>query len=537
MRFTGRSRLQLLILTTVFTVCFGVQCAPTQESSPSTNPKLDSASQMQQQLNDLKMAMNEMKAEEALYRAQAGAQILDLKQQLRKTQEKLESTERSLQAAVGALAPNAEKAAPDHGPDSQSTDKSQEEQQVQRLQDNQQLLASKVDEQYQSKVESGSKYRVKIFGMILMNTFSNQGNVDHIEVPSVALAATPFTTKGSIGGSFGATLRQSQLGLEVYGPSIAGATTRGDFVADFFGAFPEINNGAAGGSLRVRTGTVRMDWQRTSIVAGMDNLFFSPTYATSYASLGIPAFAYSGDIWAWMPQIRVEHRLLESDSSNVTVSGGILDGLTGEAPPSDFLRLPGAGESRRQPAYASRIDWSHRAFGEPLKIGIGGYYNRENWAGHNIDGWAATIDWAVPLGKEFGLSGKVYRGLAIGGLGAGLGNSILSTGPLTDPTTAIRALRSVGGWSQFKFRPTTKLEFNVAAGQDDAFAADARGFTVAPGYLAANLIRNRSELANVIYRPRSNLLLSAEFRALRTFTIQGTSQRANQVNLIMGVLF
>jgi len=64
-----------------------------------------------------------------------------------------------------------------------------------------------------------------------------------------------------------------------------------------------------------------------------------------------------------------------------------------------------------------------------------------------------------------------------------------------------------------------------------------RGFTSAPGYFAANLTRNRSEFANFIYRPRSNLLFSTEFRALRTFAVDGSSQRANQLNLIMGVLF
>jgi hypothetical protein len=64
-----------------------------------------------------------------------------------------------------------------------------------------------------------------------------------------------------------------------------------------------------------------------------------------------------------------------------------------------------------------------------------------------------------------------------------------------------------------------------------------RGFTLAPGYFPANLTRNRSEFANFIYRPRSNLLLSTEFRALRTFAIDGTSERANQLNLMMGVLF
>jgi len=79
----------------------------------------------------------------------------------------------------------------------------------------------------------------------------------------------------------------------------------------------------------------------------------------------------------------------------------------------------------------------------------------------------------------------------------------------------------------------------VAAGQDGADAGDIRAFSpsLAPGYFAATITRNRSEFANLIYRPRSNLLFSTEVRTLRTFTIDGNSLRASQLNMIMGIFF
>jgi hypothetical protein len=43
-------------------------------------------------------------------------------------------------------------------------------------------------------------------------------------------------------------------------------------------------------------------------------------------------------------------------------------------------------------------------------------------------------------------------------------------------------------------------------------------------------------MMNFIYRPRSDLLLSGEFRRLRTSEI-GALNVADQVNLMMGVLF
>jgi hypothetical protein len=42
---------------------------------------------------------------------------------------------------------------------------------------------------------------------------------------------------------------------------------------------------------------------------------------------------------------------------------------------------------------------------------------------------------------------------------------------------------------------------------------------------------------NFIYRPRSDLLLSTEYRRLRTFDIFLPSQTADQMNLSMGILF
>jgi hypothetical protein len=95
----------------------------------------------------------------------------------------------------------------------------------------------------------------------------------------------------------------------------------------------------------------------------------------------------------------------------------------------------------------------------------------------------------------------------------------------------------MGGWSQLKFMLTPKLEFNAVAAQDNAFAGDVRGFAIDKNNFGPILGRNRGALANVVFRPRSNLILSAEFRRLQTFPVYSDSTRTNQVNLAMGILF
>jgi len=96
---------------------------------------------------------------------------------------------------------------------------------------------------------------------------------------------------GRFRGSFGATLRQSELGFEAFGPTVAGAKTRADLQLDLAGGFPFVPNGVDSGLMRLRTATMRMDWTDTSVVVGQDAIFFSPTSPTSFASLAIPALS------------------------------------------------------------------------------------------------------------------------------------------------------------------------------------------------------------------------------------------------------
>src|SRR5690242_11539389 len=186
---------------------------------------------------------------------------------------------------------------------------------VSKLEDNQELLRAKVDDQYQTKVESESKYRLRLSGIALLNAFENSGHVDNQDVPNLARGRGTFDTTGS----FGATARQSELGFEVYGPTFAGARTSADLRIDLFGGFPNTSNGITEGLMRLRTATVRMDWDRTSIVVGQDAAFFSPLSPTSIASLGYPAFSYSGNLWTWTPQVLVEHHLNFANSNSLTL--------------------------------------------------------------------------------------------------------------------------------------------------------------------------------------------------------------------------
>jgi hypothetical protein len=397
------------------------------------------------------------------------------------------------------------------------------------------LLSGKVDDQYQTKVESASKYRMRISGIVLLNAFSNQGVVDNIDLPELAYGRLP----GNSGGSFGATARQSQLGFEVFGPELAGARTRADLQLDLAGGFPVEPNGVNSGLMRIRTATMRMDWENTSLVAGQDGLFFSPNAPTSFATLAEPALSYAGNLWSWVPQIRLEHRFTVGEGSTLLLQGGILDPVSGEPPLNGPYRGPGPGESSRQPAYGTRIAWTHDISGHPLRFGAGGYYSRQDYGfDRNVDSWAGMADLEVPLGSKFEVSGKFFRGRALGGLYGGLGQSVLFSGnEPQEPYTQLIGVNTVGGWTQLKYRATSKLEFNGAFGMDNPFARDLRYFPYAYSYGEPILARNKVGFVNFIYRPRSDLLFSAEYRRIATDSITDRDWGAGHLNLSMGVLF
>ncbi len=414
------------------------------------------------------------------------------------------------------------------------------------LEEEYQLLSGKVDDQYQTKVESASKYRVRLSGIVLMNLASNQGVVDSIDLPTLAYARPP----GDSGGSFGATLRQSEIGFEAFGPTVAGAKTTADLQLDLAGGFPPIPNGINSGLVRLRTATMRMDWTNTSVVAGQDAIFFSPNSPTSFATLAIPALTYAGNLWSWVPQIRVEHKVALGEQSSLLFQGGILDPvsgeapgtvpgeITGEAPGTGYYRQAGPGEASRQPAYGTRIAWTRNVFGQPLRVGVGGYYTRQDYGfSRNVDGWAGMTDIELPLNRQFSLSGKFYRGRALGGLYGGIGRSVLFSGDPTLPSTEVQALNSIGGWAQLKYRPANKWEFNAAFGMDNPYAADLKYFQYPQSYGDATLARNQGSFVNMIYRPRSDLLFSAEYRHLTTYSLTDGGNGAGHLNLMMGVLF
>jgi len=129
--------------------------------------------------------------------------------------------------------------------------------QVRHQQEEQEVLQAEVKQHDQTKIESMSKYPVRVYGLLLFNAFSNAGVVDNSNLPSAAIARTPDLSHGSVGGTF----RQTLLGISASGPRLYGAKTSGDLSIDFFGDPTYNYYGSTNGNVRLRRADIGLTWE------------------------------------------------------------------------------------------------------------------------------------------------------------------------------------------------------------------------------------------------------------------------------------
>jgi len=399
---------------------------------------------------------------------------------------------------------------------------------VTQLREEADVLQAQVKQHDQSKVETSSKYPLRLSGALLITSIFNSGNADDFNLPIVAAPNFPYTRQGSLSE----TASQTILGLDASGPHLWGAKSYADLNVDFWGG-----NGSSGyaddaGELRLRTAHARLQWPNRSVGVALDRPLISPWQPTSWVTLAEPALAWSGNLWTWSPQL-----VFKQDDILRYFDFGI--GLIDPPAPNSYTQgqtsLPSASERSRQPGYESRIGFSSTWRDHPMSIGAGGYYSRQSYAyGHDVNAWAGSADWDLVFSQAFQFSGAVYRGKALGSLGGGTFKDYVSSAA----AHYLDGLNDAGGWALAKATFLSSLEANVSAGLDNAYAADLRGSDQAAGQgYYAGLARNETLLANLVYRPKSYLLLSTEFRQINSRWVAGQTAQDRVFGVATGYIF
>jgi hypothetical protein len=401
--------------------------------------------------------------------------------------------------------------------------------QLEALREQQDVQRSEIAIHEQEKVESASRFPVKLTGLILMNAFVNMGGVDVIQSPQIAVAGS---------GTTGLSLRQSVLGLDARGPHLFGASAGGDVRVDFFGNVNQSSYTATSGLVRLRTAHSDLVWGSTRAFVELDRPILSPNAPASLTAIVQPALAWSGNLWNWVPQAGVERRIELTGDSHLKLSAALADipDSPGTSASQTAGVLSSAAEQSRWPASEARIGYSRDNELTGLQIGAGGYFSPHSEGGQfHFDAWAATLDVRLPLFAHLEASGSVYRGAGLGGLGGGAFKDYIYR--KYDGSAAIRGLDDVGGWTQLKVRVGERLEFNGALGIDNAFAGELRGALANGSGPYQNLARNATFTTNVIYSPTAYTLFSFEHRRLNSSPVTGAHAISDVYGVAAGYRF
>ncbi len=362
----------------------------------------------------------------------------------------------------------------------------------------------------------GGGIQASVHGLILMNAFYTSADVNNSDVPQFVLPPPP----GGSRSTSSATVRQSRVTIAALAPDFAGGTLTGELDVDFFGGQQPSTGGRTFPLLRIRRAFAELTWSNTALLVGQESPPIAAVSPSSIASIGFPEFAASGNLWLWIPQIRLSADLPSKSGIRVGAEVAALAPTSGE-PQGAFLTQPDAAERSGRPYLQGRIRGRWGEGENAGEVSFGGHYG---WlvdsSGAKVASKALAVSVWTPVVAGLELRGEAFTGQMLAGLGGGgIGQNMVRDGV---------PVRSKGGWAQLNFRPTVAWEFGGGGGIDDPDDDD-----LAP----ASRLRNASFEGHVIWRKRP-AVVGLEGRGIRTQYAPPVGTRsATQVNLGIGFEF
>jgi hypothetical protein len=374
------------------------------------------------------------------------------------------------------------------------------------------VQGARVEEQAQTKVESGQRFPIKIKGMLLFNTYLNskQDGVD--QYPTVAAPRGEY----SYGG---ASLRQSVLGFDYRGPEVFGGKLHASMLMDFFGGSGE----ALDQSLRIRTATMQIDWKNRSVTMGVDKPIFAPREPSSLAQVGVSPLTGAGNLWMWLPQLKLEQSFRWSDTSGVRVQMGVVQ--TREIPSYLAASDAAADVETARPGLEGRTEfWHDFGAGRRVELAPGFHISTSHVEHVPVPSRLFSMDWLISPWRKLEFTGALFSGENVTHLGTGgVGQGFVIVGP-----QQVKPVHSQGGWAQWTIPVTDRVSFHFFSGVQDDRNADLP---------AGQIGRNLAYGANMFYRLAPNVIVSLETSQVRTSYIQMGHRLNNHYDLAFAYLF
>jgi len=358
----------------------------------------------------------------------------------------------------------------------------------------------------QADEDNESSRKLNFYGTLLFNAYFNNTASNNADIPAFALPKTAGAQK-----NFGATARQTRLGLSYSGLKAAGANVSGTAEADFFGGEPALANGINMDVIRMRLAFGRLDWKSFAIEAGQDWALFAPLNPTSVAEFAVPEFSTSGNLWSRTPQIRTEWKHELGNERTFLWQMAALDPDIGDnAVAYSTARQPKAGELGRIPAVETRLAFSTPIGERTATLGLSGHGGRAKntsvtngvFTGRSFTSWGVAADYSLPVSTVVSISGEAYAGRALGIFSGGIGQTLLPLGQPGD-----RGVGTRGGWLQVQLNLTKKWQSNTAYGIDAP---------VLHNLPTGTRSKNQSYMSNVMYHLSPNLTFALEWHRFLT---------------------
>lgn len=365
--------------------------------------------------------------------------------------------------------------------------------------------------------EESDRVEVRVTGMVLLNTFHTSRRTNNFDLPQFVLRPSASDSLGD-GGGFGMTVRQTRLGVRAFWPDVRGAEVRAEVDADFYGGQQSSGFGDLFPLFRIRRAVVDATWSRGSVLIGQEVPLIAEYNPLSTATVGFSGLSASGNLWLWLPQIRGSWRVAQGNGVRLNLEGAVVAAGANE-PTGELFTQPDRAEASDRPALQGRVvaRWGSGDTAGDLSVGA-----HRGWLATRGDSLltstAVAATWRVLLGTRASITGEVFSGQALAGLGGGGVGQHLGAGGV--------AVRSRGGWSQLLLRAGREVTLGGAFGVDNPSDSDLD---------SAGRLRNATWSGVAQWTP-APFVTAVELRRLTT-TYRTGAVNAVHLNLSLGVSF
>ncbi len=364
-----------------------------------------------------------------------------------------------------------------------------------------QIIESQLAELAQTKVESTTRFPLKIFGTIHAQAFLNSGTPNWLDIPNLVQPAVPDP------GTFSMALHQTRIGFTADGPTLGTVRTSGVVAFDFFGGIPGFQTGQVMGLPRILVAYARFQGERAAAQVGQDQVLLAPRDPSSLVGFAFPLLFRSGNLYLRAPQARAEYAF----TPLLRASGGIMAPIGGDLVGEQYLFVPPAlgGERSERPQLQARFEVgsSDPEATRRATVGLAGNYGWERRPAGLVESWGAALDFGARR-DIVGVAGELFVGDNVDAFGGALGLDA----------------RAAGGWAELQLIPTTRLSLNAGFGIDDV-TSDNRALLPRR--------RNKSAYGNVILSLTPEIQTSFEYRWLATLPGGATERRNNHYDWVV----